>query len=108
MLPKTAANFSKMKRGLYLNPVRGFPYNIKEEALARSINILQAYGEIIPSLSQSTKKKNRRASSKRSKTRRSLMNDSTHMTPDQLHGQGYMNVIRDSPQILNQREQLER
>ena len=51
MLPKTAANFSKMKRGLYLNPVRGFPYDMKEEALARSINILAAYGEIIPTLS---------------------------------------------------------
>eukprot|EP00347_Sterkiella_histriomuscorum_P006622 403352063 len=110
MLPKTAANFSKMKRGLYLNPVRGFPYNIKEEALARSINILAAYGEIIPSLGQSTKKKQRaRSTSKRSKTRRSLMNDSVHMTPDSLHGgQGYMNVIRDSQQVVNHREHLER
>jgi hypothetical protein len=50
MLPKTAANFSKMKKGLYLNPVRGYPYNFKEEALARSINILQAYHEIMPTL----------------------------------------------------------
>lgn len=40
MLPKTALNYSKMKRGLYLNPIRGYPYNLKEEALARSINIL--------------------------------------------------------------------
>jgi hypothetical protein len=56
MLPKTAANFSKMKKGLYLNPVRGYPYNLKEEALARSINILQAYGEIIPALTQTTKR----------------------------------------------------
>jgi len=51
MLPKTANNFHKMKKGLYLNPIKGFPYNHKEEALARSLNILQAYGEIIPTLS---------------------------------------------------------
>jgi len=40
MLPKTANNFHKMKKGLYLNPIKGFPYNHKEEALARSLNIL--------------------------------------------------------------------
>ncbi len=40
MLPKTATNFSKMKKGLYLNPIKGFPYDVKEEALARSFNIL--------------------------------------------------------------------
>lgn len=28
MLPKTAANFHKMKKGLFLNPIKGFPYNI--------------------------------------------------------------------------------
>jgi len=26
MLPKTADNFFKMKKGLYLNPVIGYPY----------------------------------------------------------------------------------
>ena len=40
MLPKTAANFHKMKKGLFLNPLKGYPYNLKEEALARSFNIL--------------------------------------------------------------------
>jgi hypothetical protein len=48
MLPKTATNFHKMKKGLYLNPIKGYPYNLKDEALARSFNILQAYGEILP------------------------------------------------------------
>ncbi len=50
-MPKTATNFSKMKKGLYLNPLKGYPYNHKDEALARSLNILQAYGEIIPAIS---------------------------------------------------------
>jgi hypothetical protein len=53
MLPKTALNFHKMQKGLYLNPVSGgsgYPYKVKEEALARSFNILQAYGEIMPQL----------------------------------------------------------
>lgn len=50
MLPKTANNFHKLKKGLYLNPLKGHPYNLKEEALARSFNILSAYGEILPML----------------------------------------------------------
>jgi hypothetical protein len=51
MLPKTAVNFHKLQQGLYLNPVSGgYPYRVKEEALARSFNILQAYGEIMPQL----------------------------------------------------------
>ena len=29
MLPKTATNFHKMKKGLYLNPLKGYPYDIK-------------------------------------------------------------------------------
>jgi hypothetical protein len=40
MLPRTAENFHKMKKGLYLNPLKGYPYKMKEEALARSFNIL--------------------------------------------------------------------
>lgn len=48
MLPKTANNFFKMKKGLYLNPLMGYPFKVKEEALQRSLNILEAYGEILP------------------------------------------------------------
>ena len=40
MLPKTAENYMKMKKGLYLNPLKGYPYDMKNEALARSVNIL--------------------------------------------------------------------
>lgn len=57
MLPKTAFNFHKMKKGLYLNPVKGYPYDVKEEVFARSMNILQAYGEIMPLLSAINKSK---------------------------------------------------
>ena len=48
MLPKTASNFHKMKKGLYLNPLQGHPYDLQKETLARSINVLKAHGDIIP------------------------------------------------------------
>lgn len=118
MLPKTALNYSKMKRGLYLNPIRGYPYNLKEEALARSINILQAYHEIIPVIQHRKglkSQKGTRSSSKRKIVRQSYLTESpNNFTPDELNqmsagfGQAYMNVIRDSPQIINQREKLEK
>jgi hypothetical protein len=28
MLPKTASNFHKLKKGLYLNPLQGYPYDL--------------------------------------------------------------------------------
>ena len=58
MLPKTAENFLKMKKGLYLNPFKACPYDIREDALARSLNILSAYGEIMPIVA--SLKKNRK------------------------------------------------
>ncbi len=48
MLPKTASNFHKMKKGLYLNPLIGHPYDLQSETFLRSINILKAHGDIIP------------------------------------------------------------
>jgi len=48
MLPKTAANFFKHKKGLFLNPLKGHPYDHQEEAFARSLHILQTYGDVIP------------------------------------------------------------
>lgn len=48
MLPKTAVNYHKHSKGLYLNPLNGFPYDFNQEALARSLHILKTYGDIIP------------------------------------------------------------
>ena len=48
MLPKTASNFHKMKKGLYLNPLIGHPYDLQSEVFFRSINILKAHGDIMP------------------------------------------------------------
>lgn len=70
MLPKTAANFHKMKKGLFLNPLKGYPYNVKEEALARSFNILQAYGEIVPYLVKASKRPKVKARNKSVKVSR--------------------------------------
>jgi hypothetical protein len=49
VLPKTAVNFHKMKKGLYLNSVKNSPF--EDVGMAKSLNILQAYGEIFPMLS---------------------------------------------------------
>ena len=55
MLPKTAENFIKMKKGLYLHTRKGYSFDIREEGLAKSLHILQAYGEIVPNISSMKK-----------------------------------------------------
>ena len=48
-MPRTVHNFTKHKKPtLYLNPLKST--SAYDDALARSLNILQAYGEILPSL----------------------------------------------------------
>ena len=95
MLPKTAANFHKMKKGLFLNPIKGYPYNLKEEALARSFNILQAYGEIVPQLIKAAKRPKVKARNKSVKVSRGEL----------FQGNSSL-VIRDSPEVIRKREQL--
>ena len=101
MLPKTAVNFHKMKKGLYLNPIKGYPYDIKQEALARSIHILQAYGEIMPLLG---------TAKKITKSKKKHRGKSKVFEEDNLNDKNgrYMNVIRDSPDTIKKREDLEK
>lgn len=47
MLPKTATNYHKFKKGLYLNPLKGHPFDFKQEALARSLHLLKNQGEVM-------------------------------------------------------------
>jgi hypothetical protein len=62
MLPKTASNFHKLKKGLYLNPLQGYPYDLQKETLARSINVLKAHGDILPLSSNFSPERNAAAS----------------------------------------------
>ncbi|TNV72866.1 hypothetical protein FGO68_gene12806 [Halteria grandinella] len=48
MLPRTATNYHKFKKGLYLNPLKGNQYDISQDALARSMNLLKARGDALP------------------------------------------------------------
>ena len=96
MLPKTAENFRKLKKGLYLNPLKGYPYDLKEEAFARSLNILDTYGEIMP-LVASLKKKPKKSKKKR------LSEECDMSSKD-----GYMQVIRDSESTLKNKEFMEK
>ena len=56
-MPKTAVNFHKLKKGLYLKTTKGIPFSNKEESLAKSFHILQAYGEGLPELTNQIMKK---------------------------------------------------
>jgi hypothetical protein len=96
MVPKTATNFHKMIKGLY-NPLKGL--DSKSDALAKSFNILYAYGELLP-LTHSAKKA--LSVRKRPKSKKKVFEE------DNKNAGRYMTVIRDSPNTVNKREQLEK
>ena len=48
MLPKTASNYHKFKKGLYLNQISGISNEDKKDVLERSMDLLRARGNVLP------------------------------------------------------------